>query len=223
MTRMTKTLGFIVAAALTAPSAARADDGEHPDAYSYGWREDRLSSGIGVATVLGGGVTGFTDKTLRDTTTNNLNGLWDLRLTIGSHIPLGIDLGYVGTAANIDALIGTRSATLIGTTVEGALRWNVLPHSTINPYLFGGIGWQRYDVTGATFRQAATGLRDSDNSVVFPLGAGLSYRSSDGLVLDLRGTFRASTQGKLVLDSPDSTSFAPQHTWEASGGLGYEF
>lgn len=209
-------------AALAAPRIARADD-ETPDAYSYAWRDSGLRSGYGVSTLLGGGVTGFTDKAMRDTISGSVGGLWNLKVTLGSHIPLALDLGYVGTAAKINALAGTKWGTLVGTTAEAALRYNILPHYTWDPYAFAGIGWQRYDLNGGTFTTADTGIRESDNSLVFPLGAGVAYRNPTGLVIDLHGTFRANTGYGLVLENMSSSTYVPMHAWEASGAVGYEF
>lgn len=222
MKTMTKILSVLACgAAVIAPRAARAED--PPGVYSYAWHDSRMKSDIGVSTIVGGGVTGFTDRTMRDSLTSNVAGLWDLRVTIGSHTPLALDLSYVGTGATINSLIGTQNGTLVGTIAEGALRYNILPHYAWNPYAFAGIGWQRYDITGGTFSLSDTGMNSSDNSVVFPMGAGIGYRDPSGLVLDLRGTFRANTGYGLVLESVGSTSYAPMHSWEASGALGYEF
>lgn len=217
---LNKTLGIFVAGAVLAPGLALADD---PDPDGYSWKDSRLQSEIGVSTILGGGITGFTDQTMRDATTRNVGGLWDLRVTIGSHTPLALDVGYVGTAADVNALAGAQSGTLVGSTFEGAVRYNILPHGSWNPYAFVGMGWQRYDITGADFTLSDAGMRDSDNSIVFPMGAGVSYRDRSGLVLDLRGTFRANTEQGLVLESIGSDSYAPMHSWEASAAAGYEF
>jgi hypothetical protein len=193
--------------------------------YSYAWHDELLPSRIGVSMILGGGVAGFTDSTMRSTTAD-VGGLWDFRLTLGSHIPLGIELGYVGSATNLRGLPAGQDGTLIGTAFEGALRFNVLPHFVATPYLFAGVGWQRYDVSNANVTLSDAGMNDKDNLLVFPMGAGLAYRMS-GFVFDLRGTFRAATEQNLVLKqpttSPTSSDFAPMHTWEASAALGYEF
>jgi opacity protein-like surface antigen len=195
-------------------------DGRH----GYAWSDDMMRSGIGVSAIIGGGVVGFTDRTMRDTTAN-VGGLWDFRLTLGSHIPLGVELAYLGSATNLNGL-PSQNGTLIGTTFEGALRYNVLPHFIWTPYVFAGVGWQRYDVSNANVTLSDSGMNDRDNLLEVPLGAGLAYRVA-GFVLDLRGTFRAATDQNLVLKtpvvSPTSSDFAPMHTWEASAALGYEF
>lgn len=198
-----------------------------PDRYSYAWRDDNLRSGIGVSTILGGGVVGFTEQTMRDTT-SDLGGLWNLRVTLGSHIPLGLDVAYVGSAMNVNGLPGGQNGTLIGTAVEGALRFNILPHNIVNPYVFAGVGWQRYDVTETNVTLSDSGMNDTDDLVAFPLGGGLSYRMG-GFVGDLRGTYRPTTDQNLVLrggapiGSPTSDDFVPLHTWEASAAIGVEF
>lgn len=222
MKTIAKTLSILACgAAFAAPRISRADESLGYD--SYAWHEDRLQSSIGVSTILGGGLSGFTDHNMRDVMSSGVSGLWDLRITIGSHIPLALDLGYVGTAGSINSLNGTTFGTLIGTTAEAALRYNILPHFEWNPYVFAGVGYQRYDVTGQTFQQADTGVKQSDNSVVYPMGAGIAYRDTTGLVLDLHGTFRANSGYGLVLENLNSSTYAPMHTWEASFAAGYEF
>jgi hypothetical protein len=210
--------------ALAAP-AARADDysyEEPPSTYSYAWHDPRLASDIGVGFVVGGGLTGFTDRTMRDTMSSEVGGLWNFRATFGTHIPLGVDVAYVGTANDIKTFSGESNGTLIGTTVEAALRFNILPHYTWNPYIFAGAGWQRYDVNHMRFATSDTGFKTSDNLAEFPMGAGISFRDPSGFMFDLRGTFRAATNSTLVLNQ-GGTDYANLHTWEASGALGYEF
>ncbi len=197
------------------------------DQTSYAWYEDRLSTGIGVAVVIGGGVSGFTDRQMRDTVSSDVSGLWDARFSIGTHIPLGLDISYLGTASELSSFAGTQAGTLIGTTTEGALRWNILPHGDFDPYIFGGIGWQRYDVTGRTVTLSDTGIRQSDNSIEFPMGLGISFRDPSGFIFDMRGTFRANVDEGLVLErnanNTSSNNYVPMHTWEASAAVGYEF
>jgi hypothetical protein len=210
----------------TAGALVVADQGYDDDnQLSYAWSDRRMQSGIGIATILGGGVTGFTDKTMRNTT-SDVGGLWDLRVTIGSHIPLALDVSYIGTASNLRGLPTGKSGTLLGTTVEGALRYNILPHAPVNPYIFGGVGWQRYDVTETNVTLSDSGMNDKDNLLEFPMGAGIQYRMG-GFVGDIRGTFRATTDQNLVLKNasvnPTSGDFAEMHTWEASAAVGYEF
>jgi len=194
---------------------------EAPGPYSYAWYDPYLASGIGVGFTVGGGLSGFTDRAMRNTVSSKVGGLWDARASFGTHIPLGIDIGYIGSAANINTINGNANGTLVGTTVEAALRYNVLPHNTINPYLFAGAGWQRYDVRDMHFAQSDTGMAPHDNVAEFPMGAGIGLRDLSGFNVDLRGTFRATTDSTLLQEA--NGNYAQLHSWEASGSVGYEF
>jgi len=192
------------------------------DPYGYEWNESRLATGVGVGVVVGGGIAGFTDRSMRDSVTSDIGGLWDVRATFGTHIPIGLDVAYIGTAENAQSVTGFSNGTLIGTTAEAALRFNILPHYMLDPYVFAGAGWQRYDVNSRKLSFADTGMQSSDNVAEFPLGGGISYRDMSGFTVDLRGTFRPTTSSTLLLD-PRTGNYADLHTWEASAGIGYEF
>lgn len=193
---------------------------ETPARYSSPWHDPELATGIGVGFQVGGGVAGFTNQAVRDAMTSNVSGMWGVRAIVGTHIPLGLELAYVGSSVDIEPLGATEKGNLVGTSVEGALRWNVMPHETWNPYIFAGLGWARYDVKDVDFNLSDTGVVDQDNLTVFPLGAGLSYREL-GVMLDLRGTIRPATNADLVRSSNGEA--APMHTWDVSAQLGYEF
>jgi hypothetical protein len=213
---------------LLAAPAAHADpvigtEMNRPDPYSYAWVEPRLITGIGVDVTLGGGVMGFTDSLMRDALSSSVGGLWAVRATIGSHVPIALDLSYLGEAANVQSLAsGASNGTLIGSTVEGALRWNILPHAPWNPYVFAGVGWQSFQVSGASFAAADSGMKTSDNNIEFPVGVGLSLRDYSGWMVDVRGTFRDVVNSTLVFD-PRTGGAANGHWWEASAAIGYEF
>lgn len=194
---------------------------EEPGAYSYAWSEPGLMSGIGIGVQAGGGIAGFTDSGMRDVVQGPVGGLWGLRASFGTHIPLGVDVSYVGMAASLETLTGADNGTLIGTAFDASLRYNILPHFAWNPYVLAGIGWQRYDVRDMNFATADTGMNDSDNALAFPLGAGLAYRDRSGLVIDVHGTFRPTTNSDLLIE-PDGDE-AQLHTWDASAAIGYEF
>jgi hypothetical protein len=194
--------------------------GEKPDMYSYAWHDPTLASGIGVAFDVGGGIGGFTDSKVNNLSSSEIGGVWQFRTTIGSHVPIGVDLAYNGTAYDLQSLNGVSSDTLIGTNFEGALRWNILPHYAFNPYIFGGVGWQHYDLNDNTLSRADDGIGSSDDLAVFPMGAGLSYRDASGFTGELRGTFRAAADSTFIQDIDGDD--VPLHTWEASASIGYE-
>lgn len=221
--RRTPVCLLVAGASLCVSAVARAQDyliEEDEDIYSYAWSDDRLISRIGIGVSLDGGVGGFTDSDVSDTLLNRGQGVWGLRMTLGTHTPLGLDLAYVGTINSIDSLADS-DADLVGTAVESALRWNILPHYKWNPYIFGGAGWQHYDITNATFSRADEGIADSDDLAIFPMGAGVSYRDTSGLTVDLRGTFRLAQDSNFIIGPTGDD--VDLHTWEANASLGYEF
>jgi hypothetical protein len=223
----TSIIATLGALALAAPAALADtivviddDDRDEPGMYSYAWNEPYLESGIGVGVTLGGGISGFLDDSMHDIA-SDIGGLWGLRLAIGTHTPIGLELGYTGTAAELETRFGDDNGTLIGTAVEGVARWNMLPHHTVNPFIFGGVGWQHYDVVDEEFSTAATGLQDSDDFLMFPVGAGISFRDPSGFIVDVRGTFRAAQDPDLLREIDGDN--AEMHTWEASASVGFEY
>jgi len=209
---------------------ARADDVvltdtgyEHPVTI---WRDPAIYSGVGVGVHLGGGVFGFTDPTMRNLT-SPVGGTWNFRAAFGTHVPIGAEVGYVGNTTQIVGQLSNNQATMLGTELDGTLRVNVFPRSRFCPYIFGGLGWQHYQLNDRTFELSDTGVASSDDLLVIPVGAGLSFRHR-GFVTDLRGTFRAAENENMVLsttrDSEGETPlFAKMHTWDASLNVGYEF
>jgi hypothetical protein len=193
---------------------------EKPGMYSYAWRDPTLESGIGVSFQVGGGVGGFTDSSVNNLSSSEIGGVWQFRSTIGSHTPLGVDLAYNGTAYDVQDFSGVASDTLIGTEFEGALRWNMLPHYAWNPYIFGGVGWQHYDLNDNVLTRADSGIGSSDDIAVFPMGVGLAFRDDSGFTGELRGTFRAAASSSFIQDATGAD--ADLHTWEATAGIGYE-
>jgi hypothetical protein len=85
------------------------------------------------------------------------------------------------------------------------------------------MGWQRYDIRGANFALSDTGMNDSDDAVVYPMGLGVSFRDTSGVVIDLKGTFRPVSNQDLIIDPAMSGEYAQMHSWEASAAAGYEF
>jgi len=198
---------------------------------TYNWSDPSLETGIGVEAAIGGGVAGFTDKTMRDAT-SNVTGLWDARVSIGTHIPLGVEISYVGTASGLRVAgdgMNVNVGDLVGTTVEATGRFNILPHEVLTPFLFAGVGWTRYTIQNFKREVAPVGMRNVNSVSELPMGVGLAFRN-EGLVIDVRGTLRVAEDQTLVplnstvdASSVVSSNFAPMHSWEASAAIGYEF
>lgn len=189
--------------------------------------QDLPMSVYGISVSVGGGVHNFTEGQMQDTT--DIGGVWDVRGVIGTRTPIALEAAYVGTAQGIDARFGEETtATLVGTGLEGALRVNLIPLEMVTPYAFAGLGWKRYDVAGADFRTADTGIADEDTLLEVPLGGGLSYRYA-GFIADARFTYRIAAGEDLVLSSEDPEDPRDQgdavglDNWSASARVGWEF
>jgi len=213
---ISKKTGLLIGAALLfGGSIADADPYVPPSQY-----------GIGV--VLGGGVQDFTNSDMRSTTTPG--GNWDVRAMVGTRSPIAIEAAYIGSAQGIESRFGTAvSATLIGTGLEADLRVNLIPFENITPFGFAGLGWKRYDVRGEDFTTADTGIRDDDQLLEIPLGAGVGYRYA-GLSVDARFTYRVAAGEDLVVaadvNNPDVDTNAGSlgmDTWGVGANLGMEF
>lgn len=197
-------------------------------ADQYGTDDDDLPpSGIGISMSVGAGVAGFQDRDLRSTT--DIGGLWDVRAVIGTRSLLALELAYVGTAQAIDSQFGEQqSATLIGTGVEGAARLNFMPLEAATPYVFAGLGYKRYDVRGADFMTAGTGIADEDTLLEVPLGGGLAFRV-DRFIADARFTYRIATGEDLAVAVTDNgdvdidAAALPMDTWSAAARVGFEY
>ena len=222
-------------AAMSSVGVALADDGNDGDSDS-GFQQERSESiwsdpgklsRIGIGIDVGGGITGFVDSKVRNTT-SMVGGTWSARASFGTRIPLGLEVGYVGSATNITGQLGRAQATLLGTTLESTLRYNVFPRARLMPYVFAGLGYQRYRINDRTFQLSDTGIASHDQLLVVPSGVGAMYRFGS-IVADARATFRWAEGGNLVLETPQQSletatgTFAPMHTWDASVNLGYEF
>jgi hypothetical protein len=189
------------------------------DAEPSAWNDPKLVSGIGVGVTIGAGVSGFTEEGVRDNLDTDANSAWSVRAAFGTHTPLGLEIGYNGTTVDLESSpFGT--ASMLGTTLEGGVRLNILPHSDFDPYVFAGLGWTHYDIRDEQLVRADSGLQSDDDVMHAPMGIGLAYRAPGGVTFDARGTFRAAGNSDLITDV--TGSHPDLHTWEASGNIGYE-
>ena len=183
-------------------------------------QEKSMVERIGLSIAAGGGVEGFTNDSARRTTTDG--GLWDVRATVGTRNFLAFEAHYIGSAQAIDALGLDRDAVLVSNGVQGNLRLNFRRERPVQPFLFAGVAWRRYDITNA-----ATNLSDIENQddvLEMPMGLGVAYRWR-GLMLDARGEFRATTDNDLMptLRLSDLGERAAMHRYGVQASVGYEF
>jgi outer membrane protein with beta-barrel domain len=151
---------------------------------------------IGAGILLGGGFEDFTDRNLRAMTSGG--GYWNLRLLAGNRRSIGVEGSYTGAMRSINALGLGSKAMLMSNGVEATARINlpiVKGLSLIEPFVFGGLGWQRYSVTNTSTN--TSDLANSDDVLSLPLGAGFEYAFGMFLV-DARVTYRRTFFNDLL-------------------------
>jgi hypothetical protein len=198
-----------------------------PEPVATDSKNDHLATPFGMAIAVGGGVVGFFDSDTRGFT--DTGGTWEARLTMGTRTPLAVEAAYVGSAQNVDALGLDSSAILLGSSFEADARLNFTT-SAVQPYLFGGIGYTRYDVTNSDTNTSS--INDKEEMGHIPVGAGLGWQYG-GLLLDLRGTLRAAfddglhTTGEdhdeILPDDEETPQRAELDNWNVTGRVGFEF
>lgn len=180
--------------------------------------EDTLEK-YGVALSLGGGVSGFTQDIMRDTT--NDGGAWDVRATVGTRSILSVEGEYTGSAQSIDALGLDNDAILMGNGVSGAVRLNFLDMN-FQPFVFGGLGWRHYNLTNEDTVNTSD-VSDSDDVLEIPMGGGIAWKY-EGFMLDARGEFRYAAYEDMVPDLRiGETDGATMHRYGVNLNIGFAY
>jgi hypothetical protein len=174
--------------------------------------EDYVLGDIPMDLTVGFGMFGFIDNDTRDYAKEG--ALWEARLGIEPADYLGFEAGYIGTMSSIDALGLDDSASLLGTSVEGAVRVNFMK-GAIQPYAHFGAGWTRYSLTDTSVN--TSDVADHDNVVHLPMGVGITYRY-DRVLFDLRGAYRPTTDNDML--GGQGTTLV---TWQGNVKVGYAF
>ena len=178
----------------------------------------RPPSRIGIEATVGAGAIGFVGESARNATQTGAS--WDARMMVGSRLPIALEGAYVGSVQNINALGLSTDSLLVGNGIEGTVRVNII-RARVQPYLFGGIGWTHYELTNTVANTSS--ISDKDDIGTVPVGAGLSARVGSAVILDIRGTYRATFADDMMrATSPDGNSSSMQ-SWNAAGRFGFEF
>jgi hypothetical protein len=175
-------------------------------------QSEGLMTSYGEYLLIGGGVTDFTEDALKDAF--DTGAAWDVRLGFGSRFFVGAEAAYVGSFRG-----GKGGGSDIMTNgAEGVLRLQY-PYLAsgwlVEPFAFGGIGWNRLSV-----RDAPPGVKDSDDYGVVPFGAGVTLGRGRMLV-DARFTYRSSFSEDLPVGAGGSTPSL--NSWGVNAAIGYEF
>lgn len=172
----------------------------------------------GFGIFAGGGVADFADGDMRDFT--DIGGAWEVTALLGTRGLISAELNYLGTAQDIDALGLDDDSVLIGTMFEGAARVNVIPQEDFTPFVIGGLGYARYDITNSDFN--TSNVRDDDQMLSVPVGGGIGFRAG-GALIEARGTYRFMFDDDLVATDVAGAENVSQDNWSATARIGFEF
>jgi hypothetical protein len=168
---------------------------------------------------VGGGLGNFSKDDMQGRT--GMSAAYEARLAIGTNSIFGVEIAYVGTAAEIQTLGLDDDAMLISNGGEGLARLN-LGTFDFQPYVVGGASWVRYNVVNESFN--TSDVRGGDDVLAIPFGGGIStYLGQSGLVLDGRFTYRATFDDELVRPTSGNSDGSDLSNWMATLRLGYNF
>jgi len=166
---------------------------------------------LGIAFIHGGGIGGFIDDSLSEST--SAQGQWTSRLVIGTRTHFAGELAYVGSAQKVNALGVSANSMLYGNGAEGAFRVNVLT-GMWQPYAIGGLGWVHYNLNRDALLTTSD-VQHQGDVMTFPVGAGMSWRMNN-IMVDSRLSFHPATTSGIIRG-------ANMSTWDLQARAGFEF
>jgi hypothetical protein len=182
----------------------------------HGWQP---KSRVGLSLSAGAGVADFSAPGIREST--GVAGSWEVRAAVGTRNWWAIEGMYNGSAQSITGLGLTSTGTLIRNGIETTGRLNLplyAKETLLEPYVFGGVGWNVYSVTGTN--TAASDVTSTDNVFAMPFGLGFAV-GHHGLMLDGRFTYRPIFGQNLT--STNVNGAFDLNNWNVGVELGYEF
>lgn len=172
-------------------------------------------SQVGVGLTAGGGVGDFSNETVSRST--GVAGLWNVRLTSGTRLPVGWEVAYTGGANDVTGPGIDGDDYMIRTAAEAGLRFNA-PIRTgsaglLEPFAVAGLGWSRYNLVNSDPMPGR--MSGQDDQLTTPLTLGLAF-GHHGFLAEIRGSYRFAFDDEMFGDRDMSG-------WNASMGLGVEF
>jgi len=175
-------------------------------------RHNRIFAPQEIALTTGAGPSNYFGTALNSTV--DVGAGWDARVMFGAHSAIALEAGYVGASNDIDTAAG--HGRLDSQGLDGDLRLQ-LP-TVVQPYVFGGVGYNHMTVTQTAAPSNAGPLSNTDDQVTVPAGAGLTGYIGRHATVDLRGTYRFIPDNGLT-----EMSTRNLHQWVAQARVGYVF
>jgi opacity protein-like surface antigen len=142
---------------------------------------------------------------------------WDARLTFGAHSIFAFEAGYVGASNSVEVMNGSPHVGQITSNgLDGTLRLQ-LP-TRVQPYIFGGIGYNHMSVNREGNPVTLATFNHSDEQFTVPAGGGVSAYLGRHATLDLRGTYRMIGNNDITIADQRAL-----HQWVAQARIGYTF
>lgn len=196
--------------------------GMTPAAVAEPEREPIVATPMGMSLSFGAGVVGFRDGGFRDLA--DTGAAWEVRLAIGTRLPLALELAYIGSAQDLHVLGLDEDALLVSHGAEAGLRVNFANLSRyaplgIQPYIAGGVAIRRYSIVNESFNTSS--VAGDDTVYEFPIGVGLGLRAMRAMV-DLRGSYRFSFYEDLITrDLEEAEAASAMDNWNLilTGGV----
>ena len=185
-------------------------------------RASAKEAGYDVNVAAGAGVSGFIEDAADAT---KVGGAWDLRVRVRTPAMLGFEVGYVGSINGLsDHLASTTpDGFIVSDGFEANAVLSLLSHrSRLDPYVFLGAGYSRFDIVNGSAYNASL-LRRKDDAFVVPSGLGASLVLSEKLLADARATYRAIFDEGLIYPSGRDHESANISQWGVTARVAYRF
>jgi len=170
----------------------------------------------------GGGVSGFIEGAADQT---KVGGSWDVPLRLRTALPIGAEIGYVGTANGVSdqMSVNAPNGIILSNGFEANAVLSLLPRrSVVDPYVFVGGGYTRFNLVHETSYNPSV-LRKHDDAFVLPSGAGVSVTLPANLLADARFTYRAIFDDGMIHLSGPGQDALNMSQWGLSARLAYQF
>jgi hypothetical protein len=176
---------------------------------------------MGFGLTLGGGVSDFVGTEARAVT--NTGGGWTVRGTWGTRSWIALEGAYVGSAQAIDAIGLDNDAVLVGNGLAADVRFNFLPRSMIQPFVYGGAAWNHYDLSNTNIN--VSDVNNSDDVFQVPVGLGVAGYIY-GFMADVRGEYDMAWGNDLIpaiAGENNGALVGSLDRWSVTGTIGMAF
>ncbi len=190
-----------------APPPAEPYHAERKHNIVFAPQEISLTTGAGPGNYFGTALNNAVDT----------GAAWNARVVFGARSAIALEAAYVGSSNTVDTVNHVGKGRLDSNGFDGDLRLQV--PTMIEPYVFGGVGYNHMAVSNMTDVSTAGPLSTSDDQVTVPAGGGLTGYIGHHATLDLRGTYRFIPDNGITEMTPNHHL----HQWVAEANIGYAF